>query len=346
MLSHSAGQPVGPPSDLERYKLLDLVASSSPPEREHEWWRAERQRDGKLVEVKLIAADPDFAHSEFAVFEGGEGWTLWAIAGFSDPPSLGPNLSLPPSTCPSSHPGKQHCIAILDSFFLPPPRDFPADLPLEDFYLDAALVLEPLGPSLETWRKEQAQPPPLDTVRRSVRQVLLALDYVHSELKFSHNAVSLQSLHLKQPLALLELSLFDRLQISRLLFNKNLTSSGLDLSFHRLGDGPLEQWSVNPEVVVSLASLAPEDGWPSFFDSAAGPSPDFSSYSDFPFYLPDVTPLPSIRERILSEPAAATFSSSEIDLLTSFLQACWTLNPYKRPSAKDLLEHEFVEEDA
>ncbi|BGP15730.1 hypothetical protein JCM10213_007975 [Rhodosporidiobolus nylandii] len=125
---------------------------------------------------------------------------------------------------------------------------------------------------------------------------------------------------------------------SLLLFNKNLSFHGFNAVPRYPGyTSRLDFWSVSPDVVLSLASLAPEAGWPSSLDEAlCGGSAD----PDFPFNLPAVVPLPSIQQRIEAENRLS--DPRDVEQLTSFLRASWTLDPYKRPSAKELLEHEWL----
>ncbi|GAA5938829.1 hypothetical protein JCM10213_006128 [Rhodosporidiobolus nylandii] len=125
---------------------------------------------------------------------------------------------------------------------------------------------------------------------------------------------------------------------SLLLFDKNLSLHGFDAAVRHPGyTNRLDFWSVSPDIVLSLASLAPEAGWPSSLDEAlCGGSAD----PDFPFNLPGVVPLPSIQQRIEAENRLS--DPRDVEQLTSFLRACWTLDPYKRPSAKELLEHEWL----
>lgn len=54
----------------------------------------------------------------------------------------------------------------------------------------------------------------------------------------------------------------------------------------------------------------------------------------------DPLKFPPLRQRIEAE--GKVTDPEEVDSLFSFLKACWTLDPEKRPSAKELLEHEWL----
>ncbi|GAA5901699.1 hypothetical protein JCM6882_006045 [Rhodosporidiobolus microsporus] len=127
---------------------------------------------------------------------------------------------------------------------------------------------------------------------------------------------------------------------SFLLFNKDLTLPGLaarDQVYSPVThDHAVDHFPLSREAVLSLASLDRDAGWPKFFDETNL----FEHNPNYPFNLPGVVPLPSLRERIEAEGVLS--DSREVDLVTSFLGACWTLDPYKRASAKELLEGEFI----
>jgi serine/threonine protein kinase len=65
-----------------------------------------------------------------------------------------------------------------------------------------------------------------------------------------------------------------------------------------------------------------------------------------PSLLPTVAPeigiarSPSLRQRIGKE--GRVTDPEEVEQLHSFLKACWTLDAQKRPSARELLEHEWL----
>ncbi|GAA5968978.1 hypothetical protein JCM11641_000797 [Rhodosporidiobolus odoratus] len=125
---------------------------------------------------------------------------------------------------------------------------------------------------------------------------------------------------------------------SLLLFDKNLALNGHQAKVV-LCDyvDPLRRYSTTSEVVVALASIDPEAGWPRWFEeSILVKEPD----TRFPFSLPGVHPLPPLEERVEAE--GRNQDPAEVKQLASFLKACWVLDPEKRPSAKQLLEHEWL----
>ncbi|GAA5834715.1 hypothetical protein JCM11251_003641 [Rhodosporidiobolus azoricus] len=334
MLQRLLGSFLGPADDPKRYQLKELISRTSSPDRPVEVWKARRDRDDLLIEVKIITADPDHNYCSLSLLEG-EGWILWVIAGYWAGQPCTDKCSLPPPDVPSRHAGRVHCVAILDSFLFPPP--FEGEIRLLPSYHQAAFT---------TWSAEE-------DLHVKLTDFSEALDSRHSADSIYHEPSDWADPAPEQ--LLLDLAhRFGRAEkgdiwqvgvlICHLLFDKNLTTIDLDLSYQRFGaeSGPLERWNVKPEVIISLASLNPDQGWPSFFDTAGNPHPEFSGYSDFPFYLDGIKPHPSIRDRILAESASSSLSPSDVELLSSFLKACWTLNPYKRPSAGELLEHEFL----
>ncbi|GAA5834763.1 hypothetical protein JCM11251_003657 [Rhodosporidiobolus azoricus] len=369
MLERLPGYSIGPQDDPERYQFEELVSRTSLPNRPVEVWRARRGSDASPVDIKLVSADPDRTYPQQNEYIGSEAWSLWVVAGYSKQPRFTRDLTLPPPDLLSCHAGRGHCVAIVDSFFLPPWPDYTWDL--NELEMDSIVVTERLGPTLAEWKEQQAArgPIPFFTMRRIIRQILVALDFLHHELYFSYNALdsgfsSASGYHeayytdLYSPEQALTFHGHTHgqaekgdiwhlgLLLSFLIFDKNLASPD-DLTPYTFLRSPanealLGQWHVKLEGVVNFASLDPERGWPSFFDTASDLEPDFSGYSDFPFYLEGVTPGPSIRDRVLAEAASSSLSPSELELLISFLKACWTLNPYTRPSAQDLLRHDFV----
>ncbi|GAA5901669.1 hypothetical protein JCM6882_006036 [Rhodosporidiobolus microsporus] len=305
---------VGPAGTRERYELLEQLGDDSEslwsPAEAPSVWRARDTLKERFVAIKIVRRNSK--HPE--PIEEGEGWKLWRMAGHAEAQRE------PAPVINYGYPGQAHCaFAWATSFFR---------LMSSSHHPSTALKL-----------------------RRSsfADSVLYQMDdlYYHAPGNLA-TATPEQRLLGTQADQFGEAAPADiwavGVVISQLLFDKNLARDGIDQSLYSSGFPLLEQWHVRPAEVVNLASLHPEAGWPAFFDTAksADYPADTSAYSDFPFYLPAITPLPSIRERILAEPAATSFSPSEVDLLTSFLRACWTLNPYKRPLAKDLLEDEFV----
>lgn len=117
---------------------------------------------------------------------------------------------------PSGHPGQQHCIRILDFFALPWPGgpEIPEEGDPAEHYAEGVVVLERAGPSLAAWQRAQANPfVSIPIVRKIIRQVLLALDYLHDGLPgygIEHTGASLTDalLDIAGNLTLLSLQVF------------------------------------------------------------------------------------------------------------------------------------------
>ncbi|BGP47709.1 hypothetical protein JCM10450v2_003574 [Rhodotorula kratochvilovae] len=305
-----------------------------------------------------------------------------------------------------------HCVRILDMFPLPDPSGVlcPSEDGTEADSRDAALLLERLGPSLQRWQLARADPKlPLGTVKPIIRQVLLALDYLHTEMKLSYLALTLDNILLGRQQTAEELAADNPLKdstvklvsfgwgapscrawkhsfddghyhplssnnistpehcfmhysesagpadahdiwavgiaASRLLFNQDLSSlaavpSSRSPDSHELAKTPFVKCR-NPldDEIVNYASLDPTAGWPKHFATSGDPSPEYEGASRFPFHLPGVSRMSNIRERV---EATQLIPDSDLDSLVSFLRACWTLNPFKRPGAKELLAHEWL----
>ncbi|BGP39606.1 hypothetical protein JCM10449v2_003557 [Rhodotorula kratochvilovae] len=284
-----------------------------------------------------------------------------------------------------------HCVRILDMFPLPDPSGVlcPSEDGTEADSRDAALLLERLGPSLQRWQLARADPKlPLGTVKPIIRQVLLALDYLHTEMKLSYLALTLDNILLGRQQTAEELAADNPLKdstvklvsfgwattsrlrstafmhysesagpadahdiwavgiaASRLLFNQDLSSlaavpSSRSPDSHELAKTPFVKCRTPlDDEIVNYASLDPTAGWPKHFATSGDPSPEYEGASRFPFHLPGVSRMPNIRERV---EATQLIPDSDLDSLVSFLRACWTLNPFKRPGAKELLAHEWL----
>ncbi|GAA6014013.1 hypothetical protein JCM10207_000206 [Rhodosporidiobolus poonsookiae] len=385
----TAGALLGSAGEPPRYILLKQLHGPHhvwrTEDKAPEVWSARSLRTDEIVAVKLLPAESQVADTHLMM----EALPLWRVAGYTDlqPPDTPTKLS--------SHPGQKHCIRILDAFALPesdgkrPTEPDEADQPYACD--DAVLALELVGPSLAVW--QNARPSPffsLDLARRLVKQVLLAIDYLHEKVPvetITHCAAKQleQDAPVPDPQIKLvgfgcahgnyhedpeperwiqpgswdsaspeQLLLFSGYGImspvkaidiwavgvitSRLLFNRNLAVQDFDLTL-RLAHftDELDWWSVSSHVVLSLASLQPEKGWPEYLDRA-GHRPRTPNY---PFNVPGVTPLPTLRERV--EAHGKIDDPAELDKLVTFLGACWTLDPYTRPSAKKLLQHEWLQ---
>ncbi|GAA5877936.1 hypothetical protein JCM8547_007088 [Rhodosporidiobolus lusitaniae] len=124
---------------------------------------------------------------------------------------------------------------------------------------------------------------------------------------------------------------------SLLLFNKNLAFGNLAIKpVYPLYKSPLERWGASPAVMVSLASLEPEVEWPAFLSESG----EVDYASNYPFNFSGIEPVATLQERIEAEEKVT--DPEEARQLRSCLRACWTLDPYKRPTAKELLEHEWL----
>ncbi|GAA6013949.1 hypothetical protein JCM10207_000182 [Rhodosporidiobolus poonsookiae] len=125
--------------------------------------------------------------------------------------------------------------------------------------------------------------------------------------------------------------------VSLLLFNKHLVLDDIDVSW--LNDDQREKirlYSTSAEVIISLASLNKDQCWPDFYTDSMLHNSD----PGYPFNVPGVEPMPTLRERVEAE--GKINNPAEVDKLVSFLGACWTLDPYTRPSAKELLQYEWL----
>ncbi|BGP39642.1 hypothetical protein JCM10449v2_003593 [Rhodotorula kratochvilovae] len=388
------GPPVAPPD--RQYKLLERIVPLHDPLKDLKngrgptVWRAKKLNDGQDVVVKVV---PE-GHEWYPTLERGEGARLWEVAGYPTRQILGAELVL------SDHPGQAHIVTILDSINLVE-RDPPPGLSEDCF--DACLVLEVLGPSLEEWRRRRPSPVfPLPLVRRLIREVLLALDFLHCQLGFSYGALTLDNVLLRNPFVKLVSFGWGRYRArtgmdgagdafhdghyhtlssemidtpehwfmnygedagpadahdswavgiitSLLLFNQDLAhlvpvenqqQFQRSRSSRFCREGGIPGWNVTDEGIIDLASLDPDAGWPTWFATSDAEKPDYSGYTDFPFFLSGVARMPNIRERI--EATQLVPDAGEADSLASFLRACWTLNPFKRPRAKELLAHEWL----
>ncbi|GAA5968912.1 hypothetical protein JCM11641_000779 [Rhodosporidiobolus odoratus] len=132
-------------------------------------------RSGSTVVLKILR---DGSFHEETPYEGTV-TRLRRIVGYEDVQSSGMPL------VPSAHSGQQHRIRILDYFALPWPggSELPEEGDPADHCVDGVVVLEQAGTSLAAWQRAQADPfVSLPIARQIVRQVLLALDYLHDGL--------------------------------------------------------------------------------------------------------------------------------------------------------------------
>ncbi|GJN88994.1 hypothetical protein Rhopal_001965-T1 [Rhodotorula paludigena] len=100
-------------------------------------------------------------------------------------------------------------------------------------------------------------------------------------------------------------------------------------------------WAVGV-LVVNYASLDPEAPWPRYY-YRDGDGKGLREWGNkhFPFDVPGVERLPSIRERV--QATRALGNDSEVEGVSSFLRACWTIDPEARPTAAQLLQHEWLQ---
>ncbi|BGP47748.1 hypothetical protein JCM10450v2_003613 [Rhodotorula kratochvilovae] len=374
-----AGALVGPSEP--RYELLERIVAPDDPDKfsmdgvEHPptVWRARRLSDDATVVVKVNSQSPGGD-------PGYEAQRLWRTAGYTD--------------------GRQGGAQYENTL---------------------CVVLEPLGPSMEEWRRARPlETFPVPVVRRLIRQVLLALDYLHWEVHCTHGALTLDNVLLASPFPVDELARDAPLptpavKLILLEWGRERAEKGIgwvalpehpydDLSYHspnsrataapehrfmnyreRAGpadahdiwavgvmvslllfnqdisrlvprssykgyrrpynsrfvvEGGMEVHHLPDEVIIDYASLDPDAGWPTWFSTSDSDDPDITGYTDFPFFLSGVSRMPNIRERI--EATQLVPDGGEADSLASFLRACWTLNPFKRPKAKELLAHEWL----
>lgn len=138
---------------------------------------------------------------------------------------------------------------------------------------------------------------------------------------------------------------FFPMQVSWLIFNRDLAMYYRD--------------TIRVRGLHALASLYPDEPWPETLSYGYYCSDDPCAFS-FLFSPPSsinstqhwqprvitlengsiTPPLPPLRQRMETE--GKVTKPDEFEQLYSFLKACWTLDPKVRPSAKDLLEHEWL----
>ncbi|GAA5982645.1 hypothetical protein JCM11641_002322 [Rhodosporidiobolus odoratus] len=392
-----AGLLLGPASSPERYELIKELHGPRHPVIEEEdapvVWEARERHSGKFVAIKILRS---LAHDSRHTLD--EATQLWRVAGYNSLQTGSPPL------IPSAHPGQAHCLVILDSFALPLAAGTPLSAELTSWDVgDCAVVLELVGPTLAQWQKARPSPFfPLPLVRRLVKQLLLAVIYLHdglSEDAIGHASITLDNLLLREfcseddlkrdkpavspflklggfnhsvsvksardhwytrpgdwVAASAEQLLLSDAQYkespvrpidvwavgqvaSLLLFARNLALEGLSLADEGNSSPPeLRVWGLPPSEVITLASLDPEAAWPRFFSEAN--VQERVHASNYPFNLPSVKPVETLQERIDAE--GKVTDPDERKQLGSFLRACWTLDPYNRPTAKELLEHKWL----
>ena len=84
------------------------------------------------------------------------------------------------------HPGFRHCLALRDSFWIRFPEFTNEDMQMPHL----CLVTDPLGPNLCALKSTIKFT--LPTVKRIVKQVLLAIDYLHRECGYMHGGKRFQ----------------------------------------------------------------------------------------------------------------------------------------------------------
>lgn len=140
-------------------------------------------------------------------------------------------------------------------------------------------------------------------------------------------------------------------QTSRLLFDRNLaldgTGGGAKMEHTLAALFPGEEW---PEQLVYGYGVDREPcTFPCSISSSLLLSPalriktDSSSHRAGTNLDSDGKCLPTLRQRI--EATGKVTDPKEAEQLHSFLKACWTLNSYKRPSAKEVLKHVWLREE-
>ncbi|GAA6014030.1 hypothetical protein JCM10207_000212 [Rhodosporidiobolus poonsookiae] len=319
----------GPAHDPFRWRLLRPAPPRTrdvPPPT----WHTEHTSTQRLALLKLSTGTADEDPLE------GEASRLWRLQGHLKVQSYGTAPVL------SAHPGQQHCIALLDSFALPNTDGKP--VAAEDCE-EAAIVLEPLGQLC---------------VKRFLQSTSFMMGLKRSTSFTESSARWTGPSHLERylPPGSLDIAAAEQLLLeasygrygtapavdvwaigvltSRLLFDKNLVLNGCTpVIRYPKYTSELDYWSTTPDVVTALASLQREKGWPALFDEAALRKTDTVP----PLGIAGVEPMPTLRKRVEAE--GKIDDPAEVDKLVSILGACWTLDPYTRPSAKELLQHEW-----
>ncbi|GAA6020948.1 hypothetical protein JCM10207_003199 [Rhodosporidiobolus poonsookiae] len=126
--------------------------------------------------------------------------------------------------------------------------------------------------------------------------------------------------------------------LSRLLFDQVQPFDKKDVRYEN--DDPVEEiraYRLPRNLLIALASINSQEEWPEMFSDETSNNHEAS----FPFNIPGVEPMPSLRERVETE--GKIDDPAELDKLVSFLSACWTLDWSKRPTAKELLHYEWLE---
>ncbi|GAA6013955.1 hypothetical protein JCM10207_000184 [Rhodosporidiobolus poonsookiae] len=367
------GMLVGRLRDIRRFELLERL---NDPQEKRSAWRAKDSMNGQHVLVEIIPSDS----SPYSVLEG-EGDILWTLAGYAEPfPPTGPKpaashpgqqhivdiidgFSLPDRTRGNDEElGSDD--AVITELLGPSLRDWQLARPAPFFppYLVQRIALQLLTAldHLQTLRDVlEYRVAHLDQQKLEIDEPADTL-----QLKLSNFGSAIRDVHLgedshhwhatRQTAAPEQLLLYEGygsygparaadiwavgVVVSLLLFNKHLAFDNLDFSWQRINlRDPLTRYNVKPEVIVSLASLNKEEPWPDSYMDSLRLYPD----PGYPFDIPGVEPMPTLRERV--EAQGKIDNPAEVDKLVSFLRACWTLDPYTRPSAKELLQHEWLE---
>ncbi|GAA5901677.1 hypothetical protein JCM6882_006037 [Rhodosporidiobolus microsporus] len=331
-----AGNVLGPQLNPLRYRLLRQLNQSKhavlDEERSPTVWEARDSLTGGQVVVKIVRAGTS------RIENAREGFLKRLLRAAAHSDNTDRAVSDPSAKAAG-------VVKLLDSFCLPAP-DVPTDQGSEeeeDDFADVAAILEPLA------REDlRAHKPSFNPLVKLVGFTTSCWDYGDG----GSNPYNPSDWLVASPEQMLNSGCYgafgppratDIWQIgiftSNLLFDKNLALPDLDLPTRfspSIYGNKLEQFPLSPVAINYLASLDRDAGWPKFFDETNL----FEHNPRYPFNLPGVVPLPSLRERIEAEGVLS--NTHDVDLVTSFLRACWTLDPYKRASSKELLEHQFV----
>jgi hypothetical protein len=188
----SVGLVTGSEQHPQRYRLISEL---SPPRPDHpkgsdapRVWTAEDTTYAhfhRLYSIKLILVFRSFGqvvvlklHRGVAKTWRKESSALWRVAGY---PYIRDDR---PPLIPSDHTGQQHCVQILDSFQLPDENGYYDDAESQRLISsDGFVALPVLGPSLRQWQGTRSSPCfPLSIAQRIMRQVVMAVDFLHSGL--------------------------------------------------------------------------------------------------------------------------------------------------------------------
>ncbi|BGP47710.1 hypothetical protein JCM10450v2_003575 [Rhodotorula kratochvilovae] len=255
-----SGVLVGPPE--RRYRLDErLLPPHDPLKREMCYkrptvWLGTRLRDGANVVLKVNSQGSD-----------GFGFEMLRLQRISGIPT-----AEEPERRQSSHPGRAHCVRLLDSFHLPSREQEYASYEAPHM-LEPCVVLEVLGPSLHDWRAARpAETFLLPLVRRLVRQILLALDFLHTEIGCSYGALTLDNILLTAPFT------DEELRADAPLQDPTIKLISFEWGRERIEQYP-DPWMDDHYHTLSSGAIETPEHWFMNYDENAGPADAHDSWA-------------------------------------------------------------------